>query len=226
MKSKSTALNLGFLLIALLVLAGTLIDTIWLNYPVKPLIMVWLAIMFLSLTKPQPYRWLVVLAFFFSWAGDVLLMLAHENEMLFFAGVGGFFLSQLTYVFVFRKFAITNGKGLIARNPLWILPFAAYFIIIFLILYPNLEGIMKPVVALYALSLVSMSVMALNRSGLTPKPALVLLFSGSIFFLLSDSLLAINKFATELPQSGFLVLSTYTLAQYLILQGLIKSTEK
>jgi alkylglycerol monooxygenase len=39
---------------------------------------------------------------------------------------------------------------------------------------------------------------------------------GAVFFMLSDSLLAINKFALPLPMAQFWVLSSYYIAQILI----------
>ena len=91
MKTKSVILHLIFVLIVVLELIGTINGSIWLDYPVKPFILIWIAVYFLMMTKPQPYRWLVILAFFFSWAGDLLLMFGDKGEMFFFAGVGGFF---------------------------------------------------------------------------------------------------------------------------------------
>jgi uncharacterized membrane protein YhhN len=52
-----------------------------------------------------------------------------------------------------------------------------------------------------------------------------ILFTGTIFFMISDSILALNKFAIDIPQEGLLVLSTYVLAQFLIMQGLIKGSK-
>jgi uncharacterized membrane protein YhhN len=156
----------------------------------------------------------------------MFLMFGSKNEMYFFAGVGGFFLSQVTYIQAFRKFGIVKGQGLIARKPLWALPFLIYMVGIYIALYPSLQGIMKPVVALYALSLLGMSAAAFNRMGLTGSTAFRILFAGSLFFVISDSLLAINKFAISIPMEGFLVMSTYMLAQYLIMMGLIKSVKK
>lgn len=225
MKAKSIILNLIFILIVVLELIGTMNGSKWLDYPVKPFILIWIAAYFLLMTKPQPYRWLVILAFFFSWAGDLLLMFGWKSDMFFFAGVGGFFLSQVTYIQAFRKFSIRNGKGMILQRPLWLIPFLAYLAGIYLYLYPHLSGIMKPVVALYAISLIGMSIAAFNRSVLTDPLSFRILFAGSAFFVLSDSLLAINKFATPIPNSGLLVMSTYILAQYLIMQGLILSKE-
>jgi uncharacterized membrane protein YhhN len=223
MKTKSIIMHLIFLVIVILELIGTITGSKWLDYPVKPFILIWIAVYFLIMTKPQPYRWLVLLAFFFSWVGDLLLMFASTNEMFFFAGVGGFFLSQVTYIQAFRKFSIGPDKGLIARKPLWALPFLIYAVVIYMILYPSLEGIMKPVVALYAVSLLGMSAAAFNRMGFMDKKSFLILFTGSVFFVISDSLLAINKFATPIPSEGFLVMATYMLAQYLIMMGLLKS---
>lgn len=223
MKNRSFILHPVFILIVVLELIGTENGSKWLDYPVKPLILIWIAAYFLLMTKPQPYRWLVILAFFFSWAGDLLLMFGEKNEMFFFAGVGGFFLSQVTYIQAFRKYSISEEKGLVQRRPLWALPFLVYLVGIYLILYPSLEGIMKPVVALYAISLLGMSAAAFNRKGLMSPESFRLLFGGSVFFVISDSLLAINKFATPIPHEGFLVMATYMLAQYMIMMGLLKS---
>ncbi|RYF87580.1 MAG: hypothetical protein EOO03_10470 [Chitinophagaceae bacterium] len=44
--------------------------------------------------------------------------------------------------------------------------------------------------------------------------------AGAAFFVLSDSLLAINKFHTSL-QCSFMVMVTYCLAQYLVVKGVI-----
>jgi uncharacterized membrane protein YhhN len=223
MKTKAVVLHLLFILIVVLELIGTINGSKWLDYPVKPFILIWIAAYFLMMTKPQPYRWLVLLAFFFSWAGDLLLMFGWKSDLYFFAGVGGFFLSQITYIQAFRKFGTNAGKGLIARKPLWILPFLIYLGAIYFYLYPSLSGIMIPVVALYAISLIGMSVAAFNRIGLTDSSSYIILICGSLFFVASDSLLAINKFDAPIPYSGFLVMSTYMLAQYLIMIGLVRS---
>jgi len=221
MKNKSILLHLAFMVIVVLELIGTINGSKWLDYPVKPLILIWIGVYFLLMTKPKPYRWLVLLAFFFSWVGDLLLMFGWKSDMFFFSGVGGFFLSQVTYILAFCRFSIQPGRGFIEKNPIWILPFLLYLIGIYSFLYPNLDGIMKPVVAFYAISLLGMSAAAFNRKGLMDNRSFWVLFSGSIFFLISDSLLAINKFATPIPHEGFLVMSTYMAAQYLIMMGLI-----
>jgi len=66
-----------------------------------------------------------------------------------------------------------------------------------------------------------MSMMALNRRGRVNPPSFRYVFFGSILFLLSDSMIAINKFSTEFPLAGFWIMITYISAQYLIMRGLV-----
>jgi uncharacterized membrane protein YhhN len=42
---------------------------------------------------------------------------------------------------------------------------------------------------------------------------------GSVLFMLSDTLLAVDKFVSPLPVAGLWVLATYYLAQGFIVQG-------
>jgi uncharacterized membrane protein YhhN len=46
---------------------------------------------------------------------------------------------------------------------------------------------------------------------------------GAGFFMLSDTLLAINRFVSPLPMSQVWVLSTYYVAQVLIVVGMLRS---
>jgi uncharacterized membrane protein YhhN len=163
----------------------------------------------------------VLLAFFFSWIGDILLMLSGRNEMLFYAGVGGFFLAQLFYIYTFTIYPKTGNKGLIQKRPLLIFLFLAYLAGFYGFLYSDLEGIMIPVILIYAISLIGMSVMALNRKGRAQYGSFILIFLGSILFVMSDSMIAIDKFRTDLPMAGFLIMITYISAQYMIMRGLI-----
>ncbi len=80
---------------------------------------------------------------------------------------------------------------------------------------------MKPIITIYALSLILMSMMALNRSGRVGAMSFKLVFIGSLLFLLSDSMIAFNKFHSEIPLAGFLIMVTYIAAQYMIMRGLI-----
>jgi len=227
MKLRNIILSLIFVVIVIVELLGRLLDQIWLEYPVKPLIMIWLAVYFLLNTQKKSFRAGVLIAFFFSWLGDILLMFSggYDNEMFFFAGVGGFFCAQVAYIVLFLTSKENNIKGLLLRNPLWLIPLLGYGILIYLVLYPKLEGMMVYIILVYAISLIGMSAAALNRRDRVSVRSFHFVFVGSLLFVLSDSMIAINKFHTEIPQAGFLIMITYIAAQYLIMRGLILEKE-
>lgn len=224
-KRTSFLLHLLFAVIVMVELTGRFVDNIHLEYPVKPLIMIWIAAYFLLSRKKKSFTLPVLFAFFFSWLGDNFLMFSGKSELFFFAGVGGFFLAQLSYIYIFSTFREVPGKGLLQRRPLLVLPFMAYLAGIYALLYPGLEGLMKPVILIYALSLIGMSIMALNRKGRVSLSSYRLVFSGSMLFLISDSLIALDKFYMEFTLAGFWIMITYISAQYLIMRGLILEEE-
>jgi uncharacterized membrane protein YhhN len=228
MTRQNFILTIIFAFIVIIELAGTLTENTLLDYAVKPLIMVWITLYFLLNARKKSFRAAVVTAFFFSWVGDIFLMLSNglSNELLFYAGVGGFFFAQVTYIFIFLLNTENDIKGLLRRNPLWIIPLAGYGVLVYLFLYPRLEGVMVYILLIYAVSLIGMSLAALNRRDRVNIRSFRLVFAGSLFFLLSDSLLAINKFHTEIPFAGFLIMLTYITAQYLIMRGLILERQK
>jgi uncharacterized membrane protein YhhN len=220
-KNTSLLLHLIFAVIVIIELTGRLMDNIQMEYFVKPLIMIWMAVYFLLYKKKSSFTVPVLVAFFFSWVGDNFLMLSGKNELFFFAGVGGFFFAQLSYIYTFSKFSEKGGKGYLQKN-LWLsLLFLVYVGGMLALLFPGLEGMMKPIITIYALSLIGMAMMALNRSGRVGAMSFKLVFFGSLLFLLSDSMIAFDKFHSEIPLAGFLIMITYIAAQYLIMRGLI-----
>ena len=80
---------------------------------------------------------------------------------------------------------------------------------------------MRPIILVYAISLIGMSMMALNRHSRVSHRSFMLVFVGSILFVLSDSMIALNKFYMEFSLAGFWIMLSYVAAQYLILRGLI-----
>lgn len=191
------------------------------EYTFKPMIIPWIAIYFVlycdkSLPK-APY----LFALLFSYIGDLLLMFAWKNDLFFFTGVGGFLVSQILFILAFSK-SFTKGKGWIRKYPIWIIPFIAYLAVTFILLYPGLEGIMLPIVVVYALSLVGMTMAAFNRFGKVGLLSFTMVFIGSVFFLTSDTLLAFNRFLDPIPHGGFVVMLTYILAQFMIMMGMIR----
>jgi uncharacterized membrane protein YhhN len=224
-KRTSIILHLLFAAIVVVELTCRFIDRIQLEYMVKPLIMIWIAIYFLLSKQKKQFTVPVLIAFFFSWVGDNFLMFSGKNELFFFAGVGGLFVAQLSYIYTFATFSEVNIRGPIQKNLLLIIPFLVYVAVIYLLLFPGLEGLMKPIILVYALSLMGMSLMSLNRKGRVGQTSFRLVFIGSLLFLISDSMIALNKFYYEFTMAGFWIMITYIAAQYLIMRGLILEKE-
>jgi uncharacterized membrane protein YhhN len=217
----SLLLHLVFAIIVLVELLGRYLDNIHLEYLVKPLIMIWMGVYFLIFKKKSDFALPVLLAFFFSWMGDIFLMFSGKNELFFFAGVGGFFCAQLAYIYTFSRYSEKGGKGYLQNHPWIALVFLAYLTGILFLLFPGLEGMMKPIILVYALSLIGMSMMALNRMGRVGRRTYLLVFSGSILFVLSDSMIALDKFYSDFWQAGLWIMISYIAAQYLIMRGLV-----
>ena len=220
-KQISIYLHLLLLVIVAAELYGRITGNIRMEYPVKPLIMIWMAVYFLIYRQKRALTRPVLIAFFFSWLGDILLMFSDRSELFFFAGVGGFFLAQVSYIYLFTKFSEQGGKGYLQENLIIGFLFLGYVAGIFYLLYPGLTGVMKPVLLIYALSLIGMSMMALNRKERVNRESFLLVFIGSVLFVLSDSLIALDKFYREIPMGGFWIMLTYVSAQYLIMRGLL-----
>jgi uncharacterized membrane protein YhhN len=223
MQMKKINLFLHLLIIPLFLaeMISRLINFNILEFLTKPFLLIWIASYFYLNTLKVKKDIFIYLAFLFSWFGDMFLMFEHVNGLFFYAGVGGFLLAQLSYIKVFAKPSDLNNKGFLFSNPLWLIPFIIYLIAILYLILGGMKGIMIPVIIIYAFSLISMSAAALNRKGVVSQRSFRLALTGSILFVISDSMIAINKFYTEFPLSSFFVILTYFIAQYLIMQGLI-----
>jgi uncharacterized membrane protein YhhN len=67
---------------------------------------------------------------------------------------------------------------------------------------------------------------AINRIDKVKKKSFWLVLAGAILFVISDSAIAINKFSYKFEYSGLVIMSTYIVAQYLIVTGYINQFSK
>ena len=63
---------------------------------------------------------------------------------------------------------------------------------------------------------------SLNRWGIGQELVYKLSFYGAFLFMLSDMMIAISTFGYPFPLSSIFIMSTYIIAQYLIVQSVIK----
>jgi uncharacterized membrane protein YhhN len=88
------------------------------------------------------------------------------------------------------------------------------------ILYPSLGGLQIPVM-IYAVVLMIMVIAAMQRYGKTTAASYGRVLSGAILFMISDSMLAINKFLHPFFMASAAIMITYIAAQYFIVQGIL-----
>jgi uncharacterized membrane protein YhhN len=156
---------------------------------------------------------------FFSWIGDVLLEIPGGGELMFMAGLGGFLLSLLMYTFVF--FA-TKGKNEVFHNRFYLLiPVLLYGIAMGLYLYDHLGEMRLPVIV-YETAMISMLAGAVSRIGKVNRTSYIMVLTGAILFIISDSVLAVNKFVQPISLSTLIIMGTYIASQWLITTGYIK----
>ncbi len=200
------------------VLAGLLFDLPALYISAKPLLMITLALYFASATKGYPrWRVYVMAALVFSWAGDVFLI----SSDWFIAGLVSFLIAHVFYIIAYHKTGAATGE----LRPLDVVKFVLYGVLLIWLIYPGLGALLVPVL-IYALVLLGMGVWAHKRRGATSEASFKLVALGAILFAISDGLIAVNKFAWPIPAERILIMSIYMTAQYLIVQGLIKHTER
>ena len=157
---------------------------------------------------------------FFGWLGDVLLMFESIRPLFFIFGLVGFLCGHLCYIFYFKNIATGYAKAT-KQQLLFVIPVAIYVAGLLYLLYPSL-GALKIPVTVYAIVLAAMLCVALWLQYKIYKRVALFFVSGAVFFVLSDSVLAINKFYHSFSQAGFIIMGSYCIAQYLIVRGAIK----
>ena len=87
-------------------------------------------------------------------------------------------------------------------------------------LYSGL-GEMRLPVLIYTAVILTMLTGAINRKEKANSISYYLILAGAVLFVISDSAIAINKFSYHFEYSGIVIMSTYIMAQYLIVTGYI-----
>ena len=187
----------------------------WLHWVCKPLatalivFMVWRT---RSPLSPRYRRWIGA-GLVCSLAGDVLLMLPQD---LFVPGLLAFLFGHLCFLTAFL------GDSRFAALPLWLLASLGLAGLNLWLLWGSIGAALRVPVIVYVLVLASMAGQALVRArvfarrGDAQAGAARLAAAGALTFMLSDSLLAWNRFHAAIPLSGIWVLSTYYLALWWI----------
>ncbi len=163
------------------------------EYVAKPAALAALTVF--ALTGPEPSGWLII-ALLLSLLGDVYLMLPAN---LFTAGLAAFLLAHLAYI---ADFQATTGVRLIW----WVVVMAASAPVGLRILRAEGGAGNRAAIAVY-MAVIAMMVASAFASGS------VLASIGAVLFLVSDCLLAWDRFVARLAWARPVIIMTYHLGQ-------------
>lgn len=214
----------GFLvfgiLYSLLLLTGN--DAI--TWYLKPFL---LPFLFYGVVKSEPFKtkkWLLS-ALLFSWIGDCILMFADKGELYFIFGLVAFLIAHIVLIVLFTKQKSEHKS--FKKSFFWV-GFACatlYLATMLSLLLPSLGDLRFPVTA-YALTITIMLKTALKGTFDWNGNAKYMVLIGAVFFVASDSILAINKFYSPIDSASYSIMITYLIAQFCITDGILKLNTK
>ena len=166
----------------------------------KPLttILVILIPLFFGNRDLKKYWNYTLVALIFCLAGDTLLMF--EEKFVF--GLGAFLIGHIFFTLSF--ISIDGFKNY--RIPFILM--AAFGVAYYWFLYPHLEAMAIPVLA-YVVFIIIMSWQGAGLFLWKKERGFRMIMIGALLFMLSDSLIALNKFVIPFAYSGVAILSTY-----------------
>jgi uncharacterized membrane protein YhhN len=152
---------------------------------------------------------LLFTALMFCAAADIALELA--GGKYFVAGLGLFLVAHIFFIITFsRDFKFQKSKV-----PVIVL-LAVYSIMMAFVMTPSLQEMAIPVY-IYMTAITLMGIFASLRAARNDFT-----LYGAIAFIVSDSIIAINKFMMSAPAADYIIMITYYLALFLIVFGFLR----
>jgi uncharacterized membrane protein YhhN len=179
-----------------------------LKYVFKPLTMLFIIALAMINTSSVFGLWILI-GLSFSVIGDIFLMLPKDR---FLHGLISFFLAHVCYVVALLQLG-TDQLHRSASIALLIL--AALFCLLIASSVKKYGGVrLLLAVFLYIAIITGMTILGVSSG----NPLLIV---AALLFLLSDAILAVNRFLVRFAASQYLIMSTYYTAQYLFALSVI-----
>jgi uncharacterized membrane protein YhhN len=162
-------------------------------------------------------RLLIRVGLVLSLAGDVFLLWPRQG---FLPGLVAFLVAHLAYI---AAFCVPLRLG---AKPAGFALYGLVAVAMLFWLWPGIPAALRAPVIAYVVCLASMVAQAFGwwrrsaESSMRDQKLARFAAIGGLFFMASDSLLAINKFGTPVPASGLWILATYWIAQWCIASAL------
>lgn len=180
------------------------------------------ALFLIYLSSGAKFSLLLAGALLTCWCGDIVLGInfrkTQSNSMIVMGtGLICFLTGHVFYSILFLQHIRFDS------NMIFLAPFYLIYLFFSLILFPcfKLKGLMATGVTVYFLGETFMSFSCLLLLIYNPGLPGALLFTGSLFFIISDSVLGYSFFVRNPPQHKRIVMGSYISAQLLIVTGYI-----
>ncbi|MCL7763124.1 lysoplasmalogenase [Polaribacter sp. Z014] len=209
--NKTLSASAFFLIVVVLHLSGLLFNDT-LAFITKPFIAISLVMVYLTSVNKANY-WYVAALFFSLW-GDLFLLLKAE---FFMFGLVAFLMAHILYIKIAAGYVKKiNFIKIITAS----IPFIIVFGAVVFLISEHLGAMLFPVIV-YGIVICSFGTLTLLNYLQEKSTENLWFFLGAVFFILSDSLLAINKFYEAREVYGISIMITYIVAQYLICKTMI-----
>jgi len=178
----------------------------WIIKILPILLLIWITLKKVVTTSEKVF----VVGLIFSAFGDFFLEYDGINWFVF--GLASFLLAHVFYIISFTPLSMIKIKARL----LLIISYVAFGLVIFTLLSKSLGELFIPVLV-YMMVLLFMAI-----STLVSSKSNKWLIIGGISFVVSDSLLGLNKFYLALPYAETLIMISYYFAQYSLVNSVLK----
>lgn len=201
-----------------------LFDLPLVHYMVKPLFMIALMIFHWKQLhgKFGFFSKMVQFGLFFSWLGDIALMIDEQFPILFVIGLGAFLIAHIGYALGFVQTITTSGKPLdLGRSVLIALPFALFTGAFFYYIKDGIPNELFAPVLAYTVVISLMGMTAAIRYDHVDSKSYNWIVIGAILFIFSDCVIAVNKFYYDFDYDAILNMALYLTGQFMITAGAV-----
>ncbi len=153
-----------------------------------------------------PYKTMILAGLGCSLLGDIFMMLRKKR---FIEGLASFLVAQLFYIAAFRSGIVFS------LSSVTFISFIIFAMLVSRLFFPYLGSLKFPVVV-YIFVIVTMAGLAAERFIQIGGTKTLFSFVGAMLFVVSDLVLAVNRFVKPFKLAQLRILSTYFLAQWLI----------
>jgi uncharacterized membrane protein YhhN len=214
----------GFLIFSIIYIVLLLAGLDAITWYLKPFL---LPFLFYAVVKSNPFKtrkWLLA-ALLFSWIGDCILLFADKGKLYFILGLAAFLIAHILFIVLF---SLQESVHKSFKKPLFWVGFACatvYLVGMLSVLLPSLGDLRFPIIV-YALTITIMLKTALKGTFDWSGNSKYIVFLGAAFFVLSDSILAIDKFHSPIASASYSIMATYLIAQFYITSGILELNQK